>query len=273
MSVQTMPPSAAGGAAATRDLGRKDSWWVGPLTFFLIFSAFGAWATLRAFQNGFYEFDNYLSPFYAPTIQTGWHLGPFAISPALLILPFPLSFRLSCYYYRRSIYRAYLADPLACAVREPAPLEKARFRRYMGERGFPLIVQNFHRYAFFAAVVFIVLLWIDAIKAFFHYANPAAMSGGTHFGLHIGNLVFLANIVLLSVYTFSCHSFRHFLGGSTDCYSCTLANRTKYGLWKKISFLNEQHGRWAMWSLCSVALTDVYVYLLASGRLHDITLF
>jgi hypothetical protein len=274
MAVQSTRPPAMEPASVPR-LERKDQWWVAPLTFFVVFSAFAIWATFRAFQNGYYAThdagfaSNYLSPFYSPTIKLNWHIGAFAISPALLILPFPLSFRLSCYYYRKALYRSYLADPLACAVTEPAPLAKARFRRYRGERAFPLIVQNFHRFAFYAAVVFIVVLWKDTVDAFFFTDN----NGATRFGIGLGSLVFLTNIVLLTLYTFSCHSWRHLIGGGANCYSCSLSNRTKYGLWKKVSFLNESHGRWAMMSLCSVALTDVYVWLVASGRITDLRFF
>ena len=251
-------------------LQRRDAWWISPLAFFLLFSAFGMWATFRAFQNDFYAFGPYLSPFYSPTIKTGLHLGKFTLSPALLILPFPLSFRLSCYYYRKAIYRSYLQDPAGCAVAEPRWLAKLRYLRYQGERALPFVAQNFHRYAFYAAVVFILLLWVDTFKAFF-FDNANGV--GSHFGLHVGTLVFLANILLLSAYTFSCHSWRHLIGGNLDCYSCSALNKTRYGLWSKVSFLNERHGLWAMMSLCSVALTDVYVWLVASGKITDLTIF
>ena len=109
----------------------------------------------------------------------------------------------------------------------------------------------------------------DTFKSFiFKDAN-----GGNHFGMGLGTLVFLVNICLLSAYTFSCHSWRHFVGGGADCYSCSAMNRTRYGLWQKVSFLNERHGQWAMASLISVATSDVVVYLIASGKLHDIRFF
>ncbi len=256
---------------------RTDNWWTSVVVFFALFGAFGAWATFRAFQNDFFDTAglalyggaHYLSPFYSPTIKLNFHLGHFALSPALLILPFPLSFRLSCYYYRKMIYRSYLADPLGCAVKEPKPLGAMRYKKYRGERAFPLIVQNFHRYAFFAAVIFIILLWKDTIESFFF----TGADGSNHFGMGLGTLVFLINICLLSLYTFSCHSWRHFIGGGTDCYSCTIMNKTKHGLWTKVSYLNERHGVFAMASLISVGVTDVVVWLISSGKLHDIRFF
>lgn len=267
MALETLPPPSSRPTELPA-LQRKDNWYSGTLGFFILFSLFGLWATFRAFQNNYYEIGGYLSPFYSPTIKLGWKLGSFNISPALLILPFPLSFRLSCYYYRKAIYRAYLADPLGCAVAEPKFLAKLRYRKYMGERSFPFILQNFHRFAFYAAVVFIILLWIDTFRAFF-FLNA---QGVNQFGIGLGSLVFLANICLLTLYTFSCHSWRHLIGGGLDCYSCSVMNKTRYGLWAKVSFLNERHGLWAMMSLVSVALTDVYVWLVASHQITDFRL-
>jgi hypothetical protein len=274
----TAPPTTTSNAQP--ELTRKDAWWTSPLGFFLLFSAFGVWATFRAFQGGYYELQNYLSPFYSPRIPLHIALpqslpapaGGWVISPALYILVFPLGFRLTCYYYRKSIYRSYLADPAGCAVPEPKLLAKARFRRYTGERAFPLIAMNFHRFAFYAAVVLMLFLWKDTFDAFFFWNSPTG-TDGVHFGIHVGSLIFLANILLLSAYTFSCHSWRHLIGGGLDCYSCSVMNKTRYGMWQKISFLNEHHGNWAMLSLCSVALTDVYVYLISTHAIKDIAFF
>lgn len=280
MSVQATPPVAAEARGNIPRLQRTDNWWSSTLIFFVVFSAFGAWATFRAFQNGAFDTAgaaafggaHYLSPFYSPTIKLGLKLFGFSISPALLILPFPLSFRLSCYYYRKMLYRSYLLDPAGCAVKEPAnPLRSAaavRMQKYMGERVFPLVAQNLHRYAFYAAVVFIVILWKDTFDAF-----TFTDAQGTHFGVHLISLIFLINICLLTLYTFSCHSWRHLIGGGVDCYSCTVMNKTKYGMWQKVSFLNERHGLWAMMSLVSVAVTDFVVWLYASGHPIDIRFF
>ena len=65
----------------------------------------------------------------------------------------------------------------------------------------------------------------------------------------------------------------YLIGGGVDCYSFSLANRTKYGLWKKVSFLNERHGLWAMLSLVSVGVTDAYVRFVASGLITDFRIF
>ena len=103
------------------------------------------------------------------------------LSPALLILIFPLGFRLTCYYYRKAYYRGFWASPPACAVAEP-------HKKYTGETRFPLILQNIHRYFFYAAVPVAGILTYDTVLAFRdeHY-------GWGHMGL--GTLVFLVNIV------------------------------------------------------------------------------
>ena len=67
------------------------------------------------------------------------------------------------------------------------------------------------------------------------------------------------NVALLMFYTFGCHSFRHLVGGSLDCYSCDAISQTRYTFWQYVTKLNQNHMLWAMASLFSVALTDVYI--------------
>ena len=76
------------------------------------------------------------------------------------------------------------------------------------------ILQNMHRYFFYLALVFIVFLWHDAIVSF---------DWDGHFGMGLGTLLLTGNVILLSLYTFSCHSLRHLAGGKLDCFSCTAA--------------------------------------------------
>ncbi len=102
-----------------------------------------------------------------------WPWLPFIkYSPAMLILVFPLAFRMTCYYYRGAYYKAFWADPPACAVGEPR-------NEYRGEAKWPLLIQNLHRYALYFALIFIVLLSIDVVKGF-RFNNPA--TGHAKFG-------------------------------------------------------------------------------------------
>ena len=245
-------------------LKRHDAWWVQPMLTALVLAGFAVFATWRTFENAHFRFGPYLSPFYSPELVTGWHVFGKPVSPALFILPFPLFFRATCYYYRKAYYRAFFWDPPACAVGEVASRPN-----YSGERAFPFVLQNLHRYAFYAAVVILGILWWDAVLAF-DFKDPA---GQGHFGIGLGSLVFLGNVCLLSLYTFSCHSWRHLAGGGMKCFSCSGAAKTRHGLWERITHLNENHALWAWLSLFSVVLTDLYVRGLATGVLHDVRLF
>ncbi len=227
---------------------RRDAWWVAPLVTAIVLGAFGVYSTWRALANVDFLAYPYLSPFYSPYMLPSW--WPF--SPAILILWAPLGFRATCYYYRKAYYRAFFMSPPACVVR---PLSKEG--SYVGESKFPFILQNIHRYFFYAAGVVLIFLWIDALKAF-------KFEDG--FGIGVGTIVLIVNASLLTMYSLSCHSFRHLIGGNLDVFSkCP----TRFKLWGKASTLNERHMLWAWLSLFSVALADLYVFLLAKGAIAD----
>jgi hypothetical protein len=234
---------------------RKDSWWAGPVATVTILTAFIVYATFRGFENANYEWRSYLSPFYSPLIPTkGWPIP--LVTPALLILPGPASFRLTCYYYRKAYYRSFAMDPPACAVGE------RNAARYKGETSL-LLFQNLHRYAMYLALLFLVFLWHDFVKSLM-------WDDGFHMG--IGSLVILANCTFLSCYTLSCHSFRHLVGGGLNSYSGGLG-ALRHAVWKLVSVGNERHMQFAWVSLFGVALTDFYVRCVASGAITDIRLF
>ena len=245
-------------AAETREFGntaRRDAWWAETVPVILLLGGFGIYATLRAFEGHYYEWGPYLSPFYSPLIDAHHHWWP--LSPALLILAGPLGFRATCYYYRKAYYRAFFLDPPACAVSEGRS-------SYSGETKFPFILQNSHRYFLYVAFVFLGFLWKDAISAFFFNGK---------FGMGVGTLVLLVNIILLTAYTLSCHSLRHLAGGQVDCFSCAAFGRQRNKSWGFLSKLNERHMLFAWASLISVGLADFYVRLVASGAVQDVRLF
>jgi len=258
MAVRTAQSKEAGRAPLPLT-SRHDRWWIKPLITVVVLGGFGLYGLWRAFENQYFEFGPYLAPFYSPHLPLDLNIGGWKISPALYVLIFPLSFRLTCYYYRLAYYRAFFLDPPACAVAEPISR-----KRYSGERRFPLILQNLHRFAFYAAVAFIFILSYDAIKAFF-------WDDGFHVGL--GALILVVNVVLIALYTFSCHSFRHLIGGRVNCYSCSVASRTRYGIWKQVSFLNTRHSLYAWMSLISVMVADFYIRMVASGAIQDFRFF
>jgi hypothetical protein len=246
---------------------RRDRWWVQPAIVLTILSSFIVYATWAAFQGSHYAHGPYLSPFYSPELFGGsphawfgprpeWWPAWLVFSPALLILPFPGLFRVTCYYYRGAYYKAFWADPPACAVGEPR-------ERYRGEAAFPLIVQNIHRYFLYIALFFLVVLTYDVYQALW-FTDPA--TGRTEFGIGVGTLVLAANVILLGGYTLGCHSMRHVVGGYMDRLSRSPVRRRAYDC---SSCLNRGHMRWAWTSLFSVAFADLYVRLCSMGIWSD----
>jgi hypothetical protein len=241
---------------------RQDRWWLYPAVTFTVFLAFVVYATWRAFAGDDYYAAPYLSPFYSPCLTTSCVEGssdfgqPFSwwqLSPALLILIFPLGFRMSCYYYRKAYYRSFWLSPPACGVAEP-------HGKYSGETRFPLILNNVHRYFFYAAVLVALILSYDAVVLGFRDES----GDWGHMGL--GSLVLVANVVLIWLYTLGCHSCRHVVGGQLRHFS---KHPVRYRAWRLVSRLNADHALYAWLSLFSVALADLYVYLLAIGAFSD----
>ena len=129
---------------------RPDAWWVQPLVVFLGFTGFH-----RVFHMG--RFSGRSLPLrtlsfalvFAGTVRLArrpgsarkpaWFPAFLRFSAAFLILWAPGGFRFTCYYYRGAYYKAFWADPPNCTVGEPR-------KTYRGERTFPLIIQNIHRY-------------------------------------------------------------------------------------------------------------------------------
>jgi hypothetical protein len=240
---------------------REDRWWLAPLATFIVFGGFVVFATWRAFQGANFYASPYLSPFYSPCLTDscvegssdfGQPLGWWNLSPALVILIFPLGFRMTCYYYRKAYYRAFWLSPPACAVAEP-------HTKYTGETRLPLILQNIHRYFWYAAVVVALILTYDTVLAF---RNEDREWG--HMGL--GTLLMLANVILIWLYTLSCHSCRHITGGRLRHFS---KHPVRYKMWTFVSKLNARHGSYAWYSLFSVAIVDFYIYLLATNVFDD----
>jgi len=237
-----------------------------------VLAGFLVYATWAALQNSHYSFGNYLSPFYSPLlfadsphawIQGGrpsWLPSFIPFSPALIILPFPAGFRLTCYYYRGAYYKSFWADPPNCAVGEPR-------KSYRGEKFFPLIVQNIHRYFLYVAVIFLIILASDAWRAMWFFNRD---TGHEDFGIGLGTIVLTVNVILLTGYTLGCHSLRHLVGGYLDQMSRAPIRKKSYDC---VSCLNRGHMRWAWLSLVWVAFSDLFIRLCAMGIWHDVRLF
>ncbi len=249
---------------------RTDTWWLQPVIVFVVFGAFVVYSTWAALQGTHYTYGSYLSPFYSPELfgssphawfgpRPGWWPSWLVFSPAILILWAPGGFRFTCYYYRGAYYKAFWADPPNCAVGEPRS-------SYVGERRFPLILQNVHRYLLYLALVFLVILWHDVWDALW-FADAA---GHRSFGIGVGTLVLAVNVTLLTGYTLGCHSLRHLVGGALDRLSRHPVRRAMYDC---SSCFNRAHMTWAWLSLFMVAFSDLYVRLCSMGIWHDWRLF
>jgi hypothetical protein len=251
---------------------RVDRWWLEPAATALGLIVFFGYLTVRAFNATHVWFDPYISPTAAPPVFTpasgypgavpldrAW-LGAFPAwwpavlpqSPAFFIPALAMPFRLTCYYDRGAYYKALGMRPPACAVRGAA-------RRYRGETAL-LLFQNLHRYTLYCALFLLACVWWEALAAF---------DRGGRFGVGVGTAIMLVNAALLTAYTFGCHCWRHLIGGRLDCFSCTRAGSSRYGLWKGSSWLNQRHTAFAWCSLVWVAFTDLYVYLLSTGMIRD----
>jgi len=249
---------------------RKDGWWIVPVLTFIGLGAFVVYSTWAAFQGNHYAFGNYLSPFYSPEIfgdsPHAWFARPAWIpawvpfSPALVILWAPGGFRFTCYYYRGAYYKAFWADPPSCTVGE---LRKT----YRGENSFPLILQNIHRYMLFISMGVLAILAYDGWQAMW-FVNPA--TGTASFGVGVGTIVLVANVVLLGGYLFGCHSMRHVAGGCVDQLSRAPFGTRAYDC---VSCLNRRHMLWAWTSLFAVGFSDLYVRLCSMGVWSDVRIF
>ena len=255
MTTETLPTSRLG------QTSRRDPWWQAPALTAGGLTAFGVYSIVVAAMGTDYLYTRggakYLSPFYSPDLKSwGLHIG---FTYAFFVVWVPLAFRLTCYYYRKAYYRSFFLSPPACAVAAPSG------RRYRGETKFPYVLMNLHRFFLYLATVVLGFLTYDTVRAFLFRTSH----GSLEFGVGVGSLVMLVNVVLLGLFTFGCNSVRHLVGGKLDCFTCSAAARARHKAWLGVSVLNRWHMQWAWISLVSVALTDLYIRLAAAGVFHD----
>ena len=197
------------------ETARNDRWWITPVVVFLVLASFVVYATWAAFQGEHYRSGPYLSPFYSPEL--------FGVAARLVRAQARLVAGLAALFARA-------ADPLG-AGRFPLHLlllsrrllqgvlgrsavlhrRRASRERTCGERSFPLILQNVHRYFLYLALL--VPRHPVATTCGTRSGSPIARRGDP-FGIGVGTLVLAVNVVLLGGYTLGCHSLRHLVGGA-----------------------------------------------------------
>ena len=265
-------PLAGGHDSGFGKTHRTDNWRLGPMVTFSVITAAIIYITWAALQGVHYLAGPYLSPLYSPLLFShpdahpmitehawfgtwpSWWPSFLPASPALLILAAPGAFRFTCYYYRKAYYRAFAGSPPGCAV---GPLAK---RTYNGETKL-MLLQNLHRYALYLALVYVIILYYDAF---------AALRLNGQWGIGVGTIILFVNATLIAGYTFGCHSFRHLIGGRQDCMTCDSAPTAAYKAWRGATWFNTRHMRFAWLSLIWVCWTDLYVRLVAMGKITDL---
>lgn len=247
---------------------RTDRWWVYPLSVGAILIFFTVYALVRYFMNAYYwaPAEHYLTPLYSPCVNAACvpgssHFGEFIpayaawIPIGIITFLVLLGFRATCYYYRKAAYRSLMFAPAACAVPEP-------HKKYSGERKFPFVFTNGHRYFFYAALLFATINTYDAVLAFH------GVDGGV--GMGLGTVIIVVNVAFLWAYTLSCHACRHVLGGKLKHFS---KHPVRYRFWQFVSRLNPRHAQFAMISLFTVIFTDAYIMAVAAGWITDLRIF
>lgn len=250
----------------------KYTWWFKPLLQGLVIIIFVAYTTATLFFSSVFgdgKFGNYRSPIFDIDVPQSvlnalhWPANNPFLPTALLVLWVPIGYRATCYYMRRIYYRSFFGNPPACAT------NGVDFRRgkYTGERFLPFILNNYHRYFLYAAIVVALIHWIELPNAF-----NMGTSSHYQFGIGVGTIIIALDTLLLTFYVLSCHAFRHLFGGGSNCYSCSSLKTAEHKTWKVISVLNEYHGTFFWLSLISVMVADFYIRLLVPGNVFGFTI-
>jgi len=210
---------------------------------FLIILGIGSWALIAFPVN---QIAGYIDPFYSPTV---------------LIVPIPGLFRLTCYAYRKDYHRHLFHHPLGCSGDSRG--ENHHFA-YTGERNAIFQFENLHRYFLYAGI---------AILPFFYYDFVRSLLYDGSFTLRLGSLVLLANALLLTAWTLSCHAFRHLVGGNIDCYTCVTGGVVRKSIFDVQSWWNSHHEALAWISLFTIFFADLYLRALGAGLPVDFRIF
>lgn len=185
--------------------------------------------------------EGYIDPFYSPTIA---------------ILPLPGLFRFTCYAYRKDYHRHLFNHPLGCANGARGETHK---QPYTGERNALFQLENYHRYFLYAGIAILPFFYYDFYQSIVYHS--LIFQGVIRFG----SLVILANALMLTAWTLSCHAFRHLIGGNIDCYSCVYGGNARRSIFGIQSWWNKHHEALAWVSLLTIICADLYLRALAAG--------
>ncbi len=184
------------------------------------------------------EYQGLTDPFYSPTV---------------LVIPLIALFRITCYAYRKDYYRNVFRHPLSCRADARGEPDG---RKYSGERTL-FALNNYHRYFLYVGLIILPWFYWDSYQSMFWV--------GGYFQFGVGSFLIILNTITLTLWTVSCHAFRHLTGGNVECYSCTLAPNTRKKFYLGQSALNRFHEQFAFISLVIVIGVDIYIRALMAG--------
>jgi len=145
-------------------------------------------------------------------------------------------------------------DPPGCAIGELRAVDQ----KYKGENKWPFILNNLHRYFFYAAFVLMIVHW-------FSFAD--AIWVDDRFRLGVGGAILFFDSLFLTLYVLSCHSCKHMVGGGLNSVSGKTSTRARFRSWKFVKRLNKRHHTYFWLSMFTVLLGDLYIRLGAMGIL------
>lgn len=234
---------------------RSGPWWSNPVVLATSLIIWFLYAVVRVFTGHWYFVAqyHYLTPFYSPCVSGECVPGsstfgqwipaiPPIIPYAFVSLPFVLGFRLSCYYCCGAYYKEFRRAFKCEAAQNPHASNS-------GETKLLRILHKLHRFFFCMAVLILVLNTWDMVQAF---RGPDG-----DFGVGLGSIIMLTNVVLLWAYTLSGYSCHYVAGGR----------------FMKFSRLNAKHQQLAWATLGTLTVTDLYIMLVASGAFSDFRIF
>ena len=198
---------------------RRDAWWTELLPVIIVLGGFGLYATLRAFEGAFYSLgtlsfaflfsaDRSAASLVAAFSRAAGARRPARVSRHLLLLPQSLLPRI---FSRSAGLRRGRASQAQISRRDQHFLSSSR-----------MSTATFYTWPLF----FWAFCGTTPIKGFFFDGQ---------FGIGVGSLILLFNVILLSFYTLSCHSLRHLAGGKMDCFSCATFGSQRAAAWKGFS--------------------------------------
>lgn len=236
---------------------RKDKWWVKPAIQGGFFGGFAIYTIIvLLFGGDNFKIDefHYLSPIFDPEVDHLIPVLPYNASPAFALIWAPVGFRATCYYGRKVYYRAFFMDPAGCAIGELRTVDQ----KYKGENKWPFILNNLHRYFFYAAFVLMLFHWLS-------FTHAIWVDGSLRFG--VGVLILFFDSLFLSLYILSCHSCKHIVGGGLNSATGKASTIRRFRSWKFIKKLNTRHGTYFWLSMITVLIGDLYIRLGAMGIL------